>query len=100
MPNEYISSVNDKRLLFAIKNEMYLCKENAFSQINCKCEKSIENLSHLYNCELYNDKENQIPFDKIYNGNLYEQREILMTMKSVFVKREIIQSNEVINLNT
>lgn len=100
-PNDCITSVNDKRLLFAMKNEMYLCKENTFTQVKCKCEKSVETLSHLYNCKLYNDKEHQLPFNQLYNGNLSEQKEILCTMKSVFEKRNnYMHSNEVTDVKT
>ena len=65
---------------------MYLCEEYAFIEKNCKCNKSIETLYHLYKCEFFNDKEHKIPFNKIYNGNLYEQKEILNTMISIFDK--------------
>ena len=87
MPNKFIIDINDKQLLFSIKNDMYLLEENCFVKKSCLCNKSTENLSHLYICELYNDKEHQFPFNKIYNGNLQEQHEILNIMKLIFQKR-------------
>ena len=87
MPNQYIQNINDKRMLFSLKNDMYLCHENGYIEKECLCKRSKENLSHLYSCEFYNEKQHMIPFYKIYNGSLYEQCEILKIMKSVFEKR-------------
>ena len=32
-----------------------------------------EDIKHIYECEKYGGKKNQIPFEKIFNGNLNEQ---------------------------
>ena len=40
---------------------------------NClMCNKN-EDMSHIYSCKFWNKRENELPFEKIYNGNLNEQ---------------------------
>ena len=31
------------------------------------------NMCHIYSCKFWNKRENELPFEKIYNGNLNEQ---------------------------
>ena len=39
----------------------------------CACN-AIEDMAHIYNCEMYSKKQNSISYNKIANGNLKEQR--------------------------
>ena len=72
LPNTVIKDINDKQLLFSLKNDMYLCTSNKFTKKLCLCGISDEKLYHLYTCTLYNDKKQTMPDDKIYNGSLEE----------------------------
>ena len=42
------------------------------SEIKCGCG-AIEDMVHIYECEKYNLAKPEIPFEKIYNGNLRQQ---------------------------
>ena len=94
LPNEVIKNINDKQLLFSLKNDMYLCTENKFTKKLCLCGTVEETLSHLYICTLYNDKKQTMPYDKIYNGSLEEQNNILQTMKDILNKRTCMMKKE------
>ena len=88
LPNPYITNVEDKRYIFALKNDMLLCRENNFIKKQCVCKKSEETLYHIYNCRYLNDgiKDNTT-FSKIYNGNLMDQRNIMNNMKIILKTR-------------
>ena len=60
--------------MFAVKNEMINIPANFSSKCEVKCEcGSKEDMSHIYNCMLYNTEIPEIPFEKIFSGNLNEQ---------------------------
>ena len=47
---------------------------NFSSKCEIKCDCGVkEDMDHIYNCKLYNMKKPEIPFEKIFRGNLNEQ---------------------------
>ena len=73
--NKYLT-VEENRGIFEIRNRMvnisYNFKSN--SEEKCKCG-DIEDMSHIYECEILSIKNNQtkIAYKKIFNGNISEQ---------------------------
>ena len=46
-------------------------KENCVS-----CQKN-ENMEHVYSCKFLNKQENEIPYERIHNGNITEQMKVM-----------------------
>ena len=44
-------------------------------------------MEHIYYCEYWSKRENDIPYEKVYNGNLNEQIDILRIFEKKFEKR-------------
>ena len=54
---------------------------------NCiKCETK-EDMEHIFNCEYWNQQENNVLYEKIYIGNLNEQIKILRIFEQNMEKR-------------
>ena len=77
---DYLLPFNDKQTIeqkcemFAIKHSMIDIPANFSSKSEMKCECGFkEDMSHIYECGLYNMVNPEIPFDKIFTGNLKEQ---------------------------
>merc|ERR1712208_223093 len=80
LPENRILSITEKQKLFEMKNKMTKIPSN-FSKSNikyeCYCGKE-ENMKHIFYCKILNNRiEQRIEYDRIYNGTLKEQREIL-----------------------
>ena len=77
--------------LFAVKNRMTQIPYNfpkSKEKHKCWCSE-IEDMIHIYNCELYrNNKNESISYNKIYNGNLEEQLEVFSIFKQNLEQRE------------
>ena len=83
MPNQIIKSIEDKKFLFACRNEVLLTNFN--EQKLCICNKQI-NLIHLYNCEIIYSKTITVEFNKIYNGTLQEMKYIIRRIQENIIK--------------
>ena len=79
LPNEYIQSIEDKQLLFSLKNKMISNIDYRQKDL-CICNNEFD-LAHIYECRLLNFSDIEIEYKKIYNGTLYEQNQILIRMK-------------------
>ena len=67
-------NIEEKREMFAVKNSMIGIPANFSSKCEIKCDCGVkEDMDHIYNCKLYNMKKPEIPFEKIFRGNLNEQ---------------------------
>ena len=67
-------NTEEKCEMFAVKNSMIEIPANFSSKCEVKCECGVkEDMYHIYNCKLYNMKQPEIPFDRIFMGNLNEQ---------------------------
>merc|ERR1712208_232329 len=73
--NKYLT-IEEKRGIFEIRNRMVNIPANfkSKSEEKCKCG-DIEDMSHIYECEILSIKNNQtkIAYKKIFNGNISEQ---------------------------
>ena len=78
--------IDEKRRLFEIRNRMTKIPNNFGKEEKCLCGKQ-ENISHLYSCEILNEKKTTISFDEIFNGNLNNQMEIFRRMENNLEER-------------
>ena len=98
---EYLKPINNnlsvdlKRELFAVKNRMIDIPYNfprSDKQTLCVCREE-EDMQHIYDCEILNkEKQEKLPYAKIYNGNLKQQIEIFKIFKQNLEHREIMIS--------
>ena len=68
-------TIPEKRNLFSIRNRMVFIPANypmKSRDINCFCGLK-ENMNHIYSCKYSNKKEEILPFEKIYQGNIKQQ---------------------------
>ena len=52
----------------------------------CRCGE-IETMQHIYSCQLFNEKQIEISYDKLYNGNLKSQIYIFRRMNENLERR-------------
>ena len=57
------------------------------SEHKCECGE-IETMSHIYQCELYTEGKQALPYDKIFCGNLIEEIEVYKKFKQNLEKRD------------
>ena len=56
-----------------------------------------ETLSHIYDCEILNEtKRETLPYEKIYDGNVFEQTKILYKIEENLQVREKHSDNKII----
>ena len=77
MPNNSKFSIQDKRKLFFIRNRMTKMGNNFGQKENCIIWQKNENMEHVYSCKFLNKQENEIPYERIYNGNITEQMKVM-----------------------
>ena len=77
LPFDTKQTIEQKCGMFAVKNSMINIPANFSSkcEMKCKCGQ-IEDMAHIYECGLYNMKTPEIPFEKIFEGNLKQQIEV------------------------
>ena len=75
-------NIEEKRETFALRNRMTNIPNNfGKKEEECVCG-TLETMSHIYSCESLNQKKSRIEYDRIYNGNLENIKEILTRMKA------------------
>ena len=101
---EYLLPENDltieqKRRIFAVRNKMVDIPNHFSSSKNntlCVCGEK-ETLSHIYDCEILNEtKRETLPYEKIYDGNVFEQTKILYKIEENLQVREKHSDNKII----
>ena len=97
LPENRMLSIFEKQKLFEMKNKMTNIPSN-FSKSNMKYEcycGNEENMKHIFYCKsLSNGKEQKIEYDKIYNGTVTEQKEILTIFERNMKKREELKTEK------
>ena len=89
LPTNKNLTIDQKRRLFAIKNKMIDIPSNFSSKIENRCQcGEIENMEHIYICEILNKERRILPYEKIYNGNLSEQIDIFQIFERNLEIRE------------
>ena len=82
LPSNSKLNIDEKRKLFEIRNRMTRIPNNfGNKEEKCVCGK-LENMSHIYTCELLNEKKTMISYDEIYNGCLNNQIEIFRRIEN------------------
>ena len=89
LPNKIITDINDKRILFSLKNKMLRLSNDIGKQEQCICKSELD-LIHIYECKTLNSSNISIMYNRIYNGTLIEQQTILNRMKINLEKRQEI----------
>ena len=72
MPNNNSISIEDKRKIFEMRNEMVLIPANFTSSENivkCICGDD-ENMRHIYSCQTLNNIEEVIPYEMIFKDDI------------------------------
>ena len=89
LPNIYITNIEDRQMLFGIRNDMFIYKEGFFVNKSDKCLcGELENIKHIYSCEKLDNSELIYPYNRIYNGTISEQKYIITRIKSNLQQRE------------
>ena len=97
LPENRTLSIIEKQKLFEMKNKMTNIPSN-FSKSNMKYEcycGNEENMKQIFYCKSLSDgKEQKIEYEKIYNGTVTEQREILSIFERNMKKREELKTEK------
>ena len=85
-------TIEQKQELFEVRNRMVQIPHNfpkTSEKHKCECTE-IEDMAHIYNCEMYNNnkKQRSIAYNKIFNGNLQEQIKVYTIFKQNLELRE------------
>ena len=59
-------------------------------ETKCFCGK-IENMNHIYECEMLESEKERVSYDKIYSGDINEQTEVFRRIEKCIEKREILK---------
>ena len=93
-------NIKEKQKMFEIRNDMTKIPDNYGNESLCLCGKK-EDMKHIYNCEIWNETKNEkIPYNNIYNGNIKKQIRILKIFEQNLEKRnkkmKIANSHEIL----
>ena len=73
-PNEELT-IEQQRQQFEIRNRMVNIPANFSAKNTTKCIcNEIENMKHIYNCKYLNKEEPRLEYEKLFNGNISEQK--------------------------
>ena len=50
-------------------------------------------MKHFYECEIYNDEKFELPYERIYNGNINEQITVFKKFEQILQKRQQLRTN-------
>ena len=76
LPHNEKISIEEKQRLFSFRNRMIDVGNNFGKNEQCVICKQKEDMNHIYNYQYQNKQSNEIPFEKIYTGNLIEQMKV------------------------
>ena len=97
LPENRKLTIHEKQKLFEVKNRMTKIpinfpKNNMKNYCYCGTEETME---HIYSCEiLNNEKENELEYNKIYEGTISEQIRIYRTFERNMKRREMLKNNQ------
>ena len=95
---EYLSplstgiSIEDRRKLFVIRNNMIDIPSNMKSRnenVKCLCGEK-ESQKHILECKLLNDVDPSVEYEKVFNGNLREQIEVMRIIDENMKKYQLL----------
>ena len=90
-------TICEKQQMFAVKNRMKEIPAN-FSKSNienkCICEQQ-EDMKHIYQCKLMNNgEEPEIEYEKIFEGDIWEQIKVFKKFERNLEKRRTLKDNQ------
>ena len=102
-PNDSGLSIDDKKLMWSIRNRMVNIPSNFPGKININMKnecitgcKKFENMEHIYNCLILNKKSQHIMEDRkysyqdIFQNNLTNQIEVFRVVKENIEQRNVL----------
>ena len=102
LPNDHLS-IEDQKLIFSIRSKMVKISDS-YSKIeeNCICSIKVDlrHMRHIYDCQILNENKISVEYNKIYNGNIREQKVIVDRMKQNLIKRQEIKQKYELNKTT
>jgi hypothetical protein len=85
LPTNKKLTIEEKRQLFGMRNKMLDIPSNFNSKSEDKCEcGEISDMEHIYYC----DTEVEVPYEKLYNGNIDEQISVYKNFEENLKKKE------------
>ena len=96
LPNDMGLTIEDQRYLFKIRNKMVNIPAYFGGISTCLCGEN-EDMSHIISCPILNKCENEenLNIEKIYNGSLTEQKQILKKFQQNFQEKERLENENV-----
>ena len=93
LPNDIGLTIEDQQYLFKIRNKMVNIPANFGGISTCLCGEN-EDMSHIISCPILNKCENEenLNIEKIYNGSLIEQKQILKKFQQNFQEKERLEN--------
>ena len=87
-------SIEQKHEMLSIRNRMIDIPYN-FSGKNkenkCECNET-EDMLHIYNCEMLNTNEPNLPYETIFKGNIKQQIEVYKIFKQNLNQRQFLMN--------
>ena len=83
LPNSFLT-IDDQREIFSYRTRMNNINHKFSTNKDiqyCVCGKQITN-AHLYYCEILNNEVRNIPYNKIFNGTISEQKQVLNILRT------------------
>ena len=93
-PSNLALTIEQKREMFSIRNKIIDIPQQISGQNKhnkCVCGET-EEMIHIYNCEMLKKSETNLPYEKIFNGNMKQQIEVYNIFKENLDQRETIRS--------
>ena len=96
LPNNEFT-IEEQRTLFEVRNKMsdipsnFCARES--NESKCPCG-ATENMEHVYYCKYLNKKIPETSFNEVYNGNIFEQRQVLTNFEENIEVRRKFQNKE------
>ena len=96
LPNDELN-IENQRKIFSMRNRMekipYNYSSNKENRKKCTSCEEYEDMEHIYNCEYLNIEEPIEKYEKIFIGNIYEQKRVLERFEKNMDIREILEES-------
>ena len=91
LPNDNLN-IENQRKIFSMRNRMEKIPANFSSKkenrIKCTSCEEYEDMEHIYNCEYLNFEKPSEKYEKIFTGNIHEQKRVLERFEKNMDRRE------------
>ena len=83
LPNDEFD-INEQKYIYSLRNKMFNIPSNFCSRENntskCQCN-TTEDMEHIYNCTILNNKQPEVTFEQIFSDNFSEQKGVMKRFK-------------------